>query len=181
MWVPLAVLAAFALAIGYVLERTHIFHDLLSYTPMLATAGMRATPQPGVFHQDIAVASTVLVMTGLAVASYLYLGDRREVDFLARLFDSAWLAKVYRISSDKFFVDEIYAALVVLPLRGLAWLSYQFDRWIIDGLVNLVGWIPRSAGALLRGLQMGLVPFYGLAMVLGMLTLLIAKVVWGWQ
>ena len=181
MWVPLAVLAAFALAIGYVLERTQIFNDLLSYTPMLATAGMRATPQPGVFHQEIAVTSSVVVVLGLAAASYLYLGDRREVRFLTRLFDSPWLAKVYRISLDKFFFDEIYAAVIVLPLRGLAWLSYQFDRWIVDGLVNLVGWIPRSMGALLRGLQMGLVPFYGLAMVLGLLTLLLAKVVWGWQ
>ena len=46
------------------------------------------------------------------------------------------------------------------------------DRWIVDGLVNLCGYIPVAVGSLMRSLQMGLVQFYALSMVLGVLILL---------
>ena len=85
----------------------------------------------------------------------------------------------YKLSYGKFFFDELYAATVVWPLSALARFSYAIDRWMIDGLVNLVGRFPLWMGGLLRPLQMGLVPFYGLAMVLGMLTLIAARMIWG--
>jgi NADH:ubiquinone oxidoreductase subunit 5 (subunit L)/multisubunit Na+/H+ antiporter MnhA subunit len=53
---------------------------------------------------------------------------------------------------------------------------YAVDRWIVDGFVNLVGRVPLLAGGLMRSLQMGLVQFYALAMVLGVLVLLVARV-----
>src|SRR4029453_4230535 len=84
----------------------------------------------------------------------------------------------YRLSRDKFYFDEIYAALVVWPLRVLAAICSWFDRWVIDGLVDLFGWIPAAAGYIMRSLQMGLVQFYALAMVLGMLILVAARLIW---
>ena len=78
----------------------------------------------------------------------------------------------YRLSQGKFFFDEIYHVLFVLPLRGLAVVAYWVDRWVIDGLVNLVGRLPPLLGSLMRSLQMGLVQFYALAMVLSALILL---------
>jgi len=85
----------------------------------------------------------------------------------------------YRLSRDKFFLDEIYAVLVVWPLRATAAVCDAADRWLVDGLVNVLGRIPVWAGGLMRALQMGLVPFYGLAMLLGILTLIAARVLWG--
>jgi NADH-quinone oxidoreductase subunit L len=84
----------------------------------------------------------------------------------------------YRLSYDKFYFDEIYNALVVWPLRIIASVCYWIDRWIIDGLVDLVGGIPVAIGHVMRGLQMGLVQFYALAMVLGMLILVAARLLW---
>jgi NADH-quinone oxidoreductase subunit L len=84
----------------------------------------------------------------------------------------------YRLSRDKFYFDELYAALVVWPLRMIATVCAWIDRWVVDGLVNLVGRIPPAAGALMRPLQMGLVQFYALAMVLGMLVLVAARILW---
>lgn len=84
----------------------------------------------------------------------------------------------YRLSRDKFYFDEIYAAIVVWPLKVAAAILYWFDRWIIDGLVNLLGRIPPAAGYLMRSLQMGQVQFYALAMVLGMLLLVAARLIW---
>ena len=84
----------------------------------------------------------------------------------------------YRLSYNKFFWDEIYDWTIIKPLRLVAAISYFFDRWIVDGLVNLCGYIPVAAGALMRSLQMGLVQFYALSMLLGVLILLAAKLMW---
>jgi NADH-quinone oxidoreductase subunit L len=84
----------------------------------------------------------------------------------------------YRLSANKFYFDEIYNALVVWPLRLAATVLYWIDRWIIDGLVNLLGRIPPALGSLMRSLQMGQVQFYALAMVLGMLILAAARLIW---
>ena len=84
----------------------------------------------------------------------------------------------YRLSANKFYFDEIYAALVVWPLRIVAGGCAWFDRWVIDGLVDLTGAIPPAVGYVMRGLQVGLVQFYALAMVLGMLVLVAARLLW---
>jgi NADH-quinone oxidoreductase subunit L len=90
----------------------------------------------------------------------------------------AYYVSPYKLSYRKFFFDEIYTAFVVWPLRAAAYVSYAVDRWIVDGLVNLCGWIPVAVGALLRFTQIGLVQFYALAMVVGALVLIAAKLLW---
>jgi NADH-quinone oxidoreductase subunit L len=84
----------------------------------------------------------------------------------------------YRLSRDKFYFDEIYSTLVVWPLRILSAVCYWIDRWVVDGLVNLTGRIPAAVGTLMRPMQMGLVQFYALAMVLGTLILVAARIIW---
>ncbi len=80
----------------------------------------------------------------------------------------------YRLSYGKFFVDQIYSILIILPLHGFAAVCNAVDRWVVDGTVNLVGRLPRMFGNLMRGMQTGLIQFYALAMVLGVLVLLLA-------
>jgi len=84
----------------------------------------------------------------------------------------------YKLSQNKFYFDEIYEALVVWPLRMLASICYWIDRWIVDGLVDAAGQVPPAIGSLMRPLQMGLVQFYALAMVLGALVLVAARLIW---
>ncbi len=45
---------------------------------------------------------------------------------------------------------------------------------MLDGLVDLIGQVPRFLGVLFRPIQNGLVQFYALAMVLGLAVFLIA-------
>ena len=52
------------------------------------------------------------------------------------------------------------------------------DRWLIDGLVNLCAKIPRALGAILRSMQTGMVQFYALAMLLGVLVLIGTLLMW---
>jgi hypothetical protein len=58
----------------------------------------------------------------------------------------------------------------------LALLSYVVDRFFVDGLVNLVGKFPAIVGYLFRSLQNGMVQFYALAMVLGLIVLLATNI-----
>ena len=48
-----------------------------------------------------------------------------------------------------------------------AWFSGLTDRTIVDGAVNLVGWIAQEASHVFRRLQTGLVQNYALLMLFG--------------
>jgi NADH:ubiquinone oxidoreductase subunit 5 (subunit L)/multisubunit Na+/H+ antiporter MnhA subunit len=85
---------------------------------------------------------------------------------------------LYQLSYNRFFIDAIYNVCVIWPLWLLALFSYWFDRWVIDGLVNLVGRIPLAVGSMLRSLQNGMLQFYALAMMLGMLVLVGTLLMW---
>jgi len=62
--------------------------------------------------------------------------------------------------------------LIVRPLCGVARLAAWFDRRVIDALVDACGRLPALLGAVVRPIQNGLIQFYALAMVLGLLALL---------
>lgn len=171
MTIPLGILAFCALSVGAVLEKTEAFAHLLQKTPQLAQQDLAAPAvegaSHGMSHFTIAALSTVIALAGVGLAAFLYLGDRKEVERLTR-----WLRPGYELSYGKFFIDQIYQITIVLPLVLLARISYWLDRFVIDKLVDLCGAVPPLIGRVFRSLQMGLVPFYALAMVLGLLVLI---------
>jgi NADH-quinone oxidoreductase subunit L len=170
---PLGVLAACAVVVGFYFEWTHGFAEFLIGTPVIGYLAERATGPIGEFHMDVAAISTVSAVLGIAVAAFLYLGEQNEVRVLTRL-----MGPLYRMSHGKFFFDQLYQGLIVWPLAGLAKCSFWIDRWLIDGLVNFCGRLPVWLGSALRNLQTGLIQFYALAMVLGLLVLLVTLI---WQ
>ncbi len=172
---PLMLLACGAFGLGAYFEWTHGFEHFLAATPSLAYLGQRAAEPAGEAgaHWGVAVLSTVMVVIGLAIAAVLYLGSREQARRLARLMNVFGL---YSLSYGKFFFDEIYQALIIAPLVGLARLCAWFDQWLIDGLVDAGGALPKWLGGGFRPAQNGLVQFYALAMVLGLLVLMGALV-----
>jgi NADH-quinone oxidoreductase subunit L len=187
MFWPLIGLAICAAVVGFSLDNTfarggtHRFSEFLLQTPSLADGAAAATRGPFVFHWSVAGASFGIAVGGLLLATALYLGSSRNAERAKSLLDFEYLGighlvSPYKLSLHKFFFDEIYQLLIVWPLRAGAAVCYAVDRWIIDGLVNLAGRIPPLVGGLMRSLQMGLVQFYALAMVLGLLVLLAARI-----
>jgi len=165
---PLVILAAGSVVVGYFSQWIFAF---LEQTPSLAYGGV-PKEAPGGEHAAgglVVGVSIAVVLAGIAAAWLLYVGRRALVEPLSRAMDSL---RLYQLSHGKFFFDEIYGLLVVKPLEALAWLSYFVDRYLIDGLVDLCGLLPKLLGAMLRPLQNGLVQFYALAMVLGVLVLI---------
>ncbi len=170
MTTPLVVLAVCAVFVGMVFGfPTHAFSDLLTQTPSLAYKTIADTAVEPEFHVDVAFWGTVVALIGIALASYLYLGDRKEAAAIAKAS-----GPLYDLSLGKFFIDQLYLVVFVFPLLVLAYLCYAVDRFLIDGAVNTVGAIPVAAGKTMRLLQNGMVQFYALAMVLGLIVL-----VWG--
>jgi NADH-quinone oxidoreductase subunit L len=89
--------------------------------------------------------------------SYLFYGRPSKVPAeLATRFKPAYLA-----SLNKFYVDEIYAKIIIGPLNFFAAAAEFFDIVVIDNLVRLVAWIPRLFGRYVLGpFQNGLVQYY---------------------
>ncbi len=113
----------------------------------------------------------------VAIVGYS-LGAITLVFFSAPLILLGNFISPYKASYNKFYFDELYHALIVTPLTYVARFCYWLDRWLVDGLVNLAGALPPLAGSLMRSLQMGLVQFYALAMVLGAIVLILARIAW---
>ena len=173
MTLPLMILAVAAAGVGAFYGLNHGILEFLRVTPSLAYSTVSQSAGEPEFHKDIAIQSTAVVVVGIALAAFLYLGNRRLADVLARV-----LSPLYWLSYGKFFFDQIYGALIIWPLRMLAATFYWIDDHIIDGLVNFVGAVPGACGAVLRSLQNGMVQFYALAMMLGLLVLIGALMLW---
>jgi NADH-quinone oxidoreductase subunit L len=106
---------------------------------------------------------------------------------------TARLKGLYNLVYRKYYVDEIYDALFVNRTKDLAkvcafvdstfvdgavnataavtrltaTLSRIFDTYVVDGLVNLIGWINMLLNRVLTSLQTGLIQRYALGAVFG--------------
>ena len=117
----------------------------------------------------VPILGTIAGVGGLALSYVLY-GKRSPVP--ARLATDA--RPLYLASLRKFFVDEIYQAAIVRPLRWLAAASAFVDTYIVDGLVRLVGGLPLAFGSrVLAPYQNGLIQFYAAATALSVAALLL--------
>ncbi|MCA9179399.1 MAG: NADH-quinone oxidoreductase subunit L [Planctomycetales bacterium] len=176
MWVPLAILAIMAFLAGFYFESGHKFAHFLESTPSLALGAVQDTIRPA-FHINIAATSTAIALLGIGLASYFYLGSQKEIEAIANLPGARTFCK---LSQNKFYFDELYATVLLIPAQFFAALNYAVDRWVVDGIVNTIGKLPGGIGSLVRKLQTGLIPFYTLAMVASTLVVLfLSQLFWG--
>jgi len=83
-----------------------------------------------------------IAFVGWFAARALFKDARSEVPTRFRERFSALWTLVY----NKYYVDELYAAVILRPTIGIARLASRFDGTVIDGLVNLAGAIGRFLG-----------------------------------
>jgi NADH-quinone oxidoreductase subunit L len=111
----------------------------------------------------------VLVLTLIVI----FLAVRR---FSAYVKSDAPSTGLGRLLENKWYVDEIYDAIVSKPLRALGGLlGNVVERSGIDGIVNGVGRGVQYAGRQLRLLQSGQVGSYILIMVVSIILLLVIQ------
>ena len=169
MTVPLMVLAVFAVGIGFVLGPTHLFSKMFETATIFE--GLNRGGDVGAMNIGLMTVSSLLAVSGIALAWFMYV---RQPDLPGKVAASARF--LYQLSYNKFYVDEIYGALIVAPLQGFNQFSRIFDLNVLDSIVDLIGHVPVLVGKLFRPVQNGLVQFYALAMVLGLTVFLLALV-----
>jgi NADH-quinone oxidoreductase subunit L len=88
--------------------------------------------------------------------------------------DEAQRSVLGSLSYNKFYVDEIYDAIIRKPLDAFSTFFYKIlDTKVIDGIVNGLGWSTNEASKGLRLVQSGNVGFYILMMVVGIISMLL--------
>jgi NADH-quinone oxidoreductase subunit L len=109
-----------------------------------------------------------------AVAFPLY---RNRYGATEQLKQGAW-RPLYLWSYNKWYIDEFYNSLLVIP--GV-WLSHVFwrivDLKIVDGIVNGVAWVLGALGQLFRPLQTGFIRNYALYLLIGAVLFLLYNLV----
>lgn len=78
--------------------------------------------------------------------------------------------------SNKFYFDEIYESVVTKPLQKISHILYRYiDIKGIDAIVNDYGYLVRQGSNKSKGIQSGHITQYILAMVIGIISILIAS------
>ena len=113
--------------------------------------------------------SVIVALVGIWIAYMLYLKNPDAPGKLARK-----LRGLYKLSYNKYYMDEIYNATVVQPIKNTSdfFLWRFFDVGIIDGIVNGVAALMQYVSGKLRRLQSGLVQNYAFFMLLGVVIIL---------
>jgi NADH-quinone oxidoreductase subunit L len=167
MTIPLMVLAVGAVFVGIVAEPfTHWFSHFLGETASLQQAATMAQ-SPVIDHSfnwSIALLSSVLALGGVGLAYGLYRkGGPEQLP--------SGLDAVFALSRNKLYIEDAYEAAVVKPATGLAVLARICDGFL-DGIARLISSLPRFLGQWLRPMQNGLIQFYALSMILGVVVFL---------
>jgi NADH-quinone oxidoreductase subunit L len=144
--------------------------------------GQRGTPiaaEPSASHEAAApdertelmlmALSTGLALAGIGIAVYFWLRNRAASARVAR-----GAAPIYTLLLNKYYVDEVYNALIVQPINQASTLLLWrgMDASLIDGSVNGVGALVRSSSSALRRLQTGSIRAYAASLFLGVVLIL---------
>lgn len=79
-----------------------------------------------------------------------------------------------RLIYNKFYVDEIYEALIRKPIDAVSDVLYKYvDVAIIDGVVNGVGSAVKGVGSVVRLAQNGNIGFYIISMIMGIVFIVL--------
>jgi NADH-quinone oxidoreductase subunit L len=169
MTVPLMVLAVFAVCIGFLVG------PMMPASMQFAHFVAKTPGFPYVAHEEtnwlLMAISSLIAVGGIALAYVMYV---KQPELPGRV--ASRVQALYQLSLNKFYLDELYYALLVQPMQGLTEFLRQIDLGVLDALVDLVGHVPRLLGGLFRPVQNGLVQFYALAMILGLTVFLLALV-----
>lgn len=187
MTVPLMLLSVLAIFAGYIQTPwTGWFHHFI-------------TGSTGLLPMEAEASSGLVMLCGFAAVALGILGGATV--YYWKTVSSASLIRVapwyYNVLTHKYYWDEIMYGITCTPMFFLSKYFFKFDKYIVDGLVNAVGWLTllisrigqwfdhwvvdgivnligittRGAGRALRVVQSGRVQNYILAAVIGLIAI----------
>ena len=162
MWLPLVVLAALSVVGGLI--NLPFTHSLKRLEIWLEPSLFEHEAHLGVDSSGmwaLAIVATVVGIAGIGAAFLVYVKARIDPARVEPpVFARGW------------YVDERVSAFMGGPGEEAFEASARFDRKVIDGIVNGVGTVVRTAATHLRRLQSGFVRSYALFVGVGAVLLL---------
>ncbi len=160
--VVLALLSVFGGALN--LPGTHWLETWLEHSLHVSVAGH--------FVLTVALISTGVALAGLFLAWLVYgrkpLFQNGQPDPLLRPLNG-----LFRALENKWWVDELYHALIVKPYQSLsAFAADSIDQGVIDGIVNGFGSVVNRGAKAWRRLQNGYIRSYALTIVVGVVLVI---------
>ena len=165
MAIALIVLAVGSVVAGYVGLGARFEHFLApSFSPQAAEVAAQ-----GGLELTLMAVSSVVAVAGIGIAGFFFLANRQASDAVARRFSG-----LHRLLTNKYYVDEIYDATIVQPIRIVSeeGLWKIVDVHIIDAVVNGAGGAVAGTSEILRRVQSGSVRTYAASLFLGVVLIL---------
>jgi proton-translocating NADH-quinone oxidoreductase chain L len=154
MTVPLVILAAFAVLLGFLgTPAWPWFQAFLSgfqfyfSGTLFEFAGPRALLEPAVL--TVMLSSTAVVLIGLILGWWLYMRTRIASADAPDILDRT-SPRAFTFLGHAWYINELYAATLVRLNSTLATLSDVSDRFVFGGIVQLVSWIALGVAQLDR-------------------------------
>ena len=175
MTFPLVFLAVMSILAGYVGLPTSLVGEgsiLSSFESFLKGSFGTALSVKPLPTEDptntgiLLIVSGLIAILGVSIAYYMYHLHRDKAPAAARKA----AGPLYAFSRSKWYWDEAYN--LVFVQGGLALFNglRLFDKYVIDGAVNGIGWLTGQSAQQLRKVQTGFVGNYALYMAVGLVA-----------
>jgi NADH-quinone oxidoreductase subunit L len=147
MTIPLIVLAFFSVVGGWVSLPEQNFAFFVHY---------------GEFERELldlglAGISVLAGLLGIGLAYLIYIKKVIASESIVARFP-----RVYKVLSNKYYIDELYLWIIHHIMDGFSKVLYWVDIYIVDGIVNGIASITRGSGKILRRTTTGQVQTYAM-------------------
>ena len=105
----------------------------------------------------MAGASVAISVAGIVLAVLMYRMNKIDASAIA-----AKIKPLYNLSLNKWYIDDIYRKVFIQGTRNLAKGVLNVDVKIVDGIVNLTGFVTLVTGEGLKYFENGRAQFYAL-------------------
>ncbi len=146
MWGPQVVLATMAVISGWFLWKGLIVGSEPAIAWAQAAGAIEASHGMHLTHLLLLHGFTWILMIGAGIFMY-----RDGFALSSRIVRLPVVHQLYTLAYNKFYFDDLYDGFAVAAAKAVAGVSAWIDKWIIDGLVNLAGYMTKWS-AMLTGL-----------------------------
>ena len=139
--------------------------DWASFGSLVSAAGTAYTVH---FDPQVAATSTVIAILSIALATYIYKGEKQPI--ADKMY--ATFPRLHRWAYKRFYMDEVYQYVThKILFRYVSRTAQWIDEKIINGLIDFSAWGANEAGETIRPWQSGDVRQYAVWFLTGTVAL----------
>ena len=166
MTFPLVFLSIITVGVGVVTTLGGFLNwEWASFGKFVSAAGTIYTVH---FDPQVAATSTVIAILSIALATYIYKGEKQPI--ADKLY--ATFPRLHRWAYKRFYMDEVYQFVThKILFRCVSRPAQCIDEKIINGLIDFTAWGANEAGETIRPWQSGDVRQYAVWFLTGAVAL----------